>query len=636
MLRFLRKYSSGTGIKILYGLLAALFVIWGVGSVGGERVDVVAEVRGDEITRRQLERATASLQRRYEELMRDRVSADLLRGLNLPARALDQLIDEALLRHEAKRLGITVTDGEVVEFITRMPELQDGGRFDRSRLEAFLSQERDRGEFEDEIRRSLLFQRLRDLMTDGVQVSAGEVEERYRLDHDQVDLTFVRVPATEFEKSVTLSDEDLQRYLDQHAERYRVPTQVRARYAVYKPADFEAAVEVKDGEVAEYYELNKEERFTEPEQVRARHILVKLDPGATEEAKAAARKKADDLLARAQKGEDFAALAKKNSDDPGSATKGGDLGFFPRGRMAPAFEAAAFALEPGAVSEVIETPFGFHVIKLEEHREAAQKPLDAVRDEITRKLRTERALELARTQAEADRHAVVGGKTLAEAVGGRPLHETPPFASGGDIAGVGRVPAFSEAAFALNDGQVSDLVETEGAIYLLSPFEHTEAHTPPLADVRARVEADARRERAEAAATERAEALLAQAKESGLESAAAEAGRTPEQTGLFERAANTIPKLGPAPDLRADAFALTSEAPLGTKVYRAGRDPVVIALRTRVPADMIGFSAAKDGLQDSLLQQKRERIVAAYLSFLKQQAQREGALEVRSDALTRS
>jgi peptidyl-prolyl cis-trans isomerase D len=636
MLRFLRKYSSGTGIKILYGVLAGLFVIWGVGSVGGERVDVVARVRDDQITRRQLERATAILQRRYEEMMRDRMPPDFLRGLNLPSRALDQLIDEALLRHEAARLGVTVSDADVVEYITRMPELQDGGRFNRERLEAFLLQQRDRGEFEDEIKKTLLFQRLRDLMTDGVQTSAGEVEERYRFDYEQADLAFVRIPATELEKDVTLTDEELQRYLDAHAERYAVPTQVRARYVAYRPDEFTAQVELTDGEIAEYYELNKDERFADPEQVRARHILVKLEPTADDAAKAAARKKADDLLARVRKGEDFAALAKKNSDDAASATKGGDLGLFPRGRMTPAFEAAAFALAPGTVSEVVETPFGLHIIKVEEHKDAGIRPLEAVRDEIQKTLRAERALLLARRQAEQDRRAVVSGKALGEAVGSRPLQESPPFAEGAEVPGVGRVPDFADAAFALREGEVSNLIETDTAVYLLTPFGRVEAHTPALAEVRARVEGDARRERADTVATERAEALRTRAKEIGLQRAAAEAGRTVETTGPFERRAGTVPKLGAAADLRADAFTLTLEAPLGTKVYRAGRDAVVIALRARTPADMNGFAAAKDGLQDSLLQQKRERTVAAYMSYLKQQAQQDGALEVRSDAFTRS
>jgi peptidyl-prolyl cis-trans isomerase D len=628
MLRFLRKYSSSTGIKILYGVLAALFVIWGVGAVGGQRVDVVARVQGATISRRDVDRATAALQRRYDDMLRGQLSPELARSLDIRGRALDQLIDEALIRNEAARLGITVTESELIEAITQMPELQENGRFDRSRLEDFLRGQRDRGEFEDELRRSILFRRLQSLVTDGVQVTPAEVEDRYRLDHERADLAFVRIPAADLGKDVVPSDDELQRHLDEHADRYRVPTRVRARYVAYRPADFTAQVEPKDGEIAEYYELHKEDRFTEPEQVRARHILVKVPADASAEVKAAARKKAEGLLAAVKGGADFATLARKSSDDPGSAAKGGDLGLFPRGRMAPEFEAAAFALEPGGVSDVVETSFGFHVIKVEEHRPGGPKPLDQVRDEIVETLKKERAFELARQEAEAARRKVARGTPFAEAVAGRTLEETPPFAAGADVPGVGRVKAFGDSAFALGAGEVSDLIETDDAIYLLAPFDRVEAHTPALADVRDRVLADVRRERGEAAARERGEKLLARARESGLEKAAAEAGADVQTTGAFDRRTATIPKIGPAPALRADAFSLTADAPLAPKVYAVGGDAIVAALRERLPADMSGFAAARDALQDSLLQQKREAVLTAYMDYLKERAHREGALEV--------
>jgi peptidyl-prolyl cis-trans isomerase D len=635
MLRYLRKYSASKGVKVLYGTLAAVFILWGVGTVGGQKVDMVARVHGQPITRRDLERQTAAVQRRYEEVFKDRLTAEMAAGLDLRGRALDQLIDEALLREEAERLGVTVTDDEVIEAITRMPELQDGGRFDRDRLEAILRYQRDQGEFEAEIRRTILFQRLRALVTDGVQVSTAEVEERYRLDNGKVDLLFVRTAAADLAPGVTLSDEDLERYRSEHADTYRVPERLRVRYVAYRVPDFLDTVSVQDGEVAEHYELHKAERFTEPEQVRARHILVQTAAGGGEEAKAAARAEAEKLLAQVRAGGDFAALAREHSDDPGSAAKGGDLGRFARGVMTPEFETAAFALGVGEVSEIVETPFGFHVIKVEEHTPGGPRPLEAVRDEILTALRRERALELARQAAEADRTEVAHGKTLAEAAGERPITETPPFAEVDPVPGLGRVPAFSAAAFAFGDGEVSDLIETDDAIYLLAPFERAASYVPGLDEVRVRVENEARRARSEELARERAEALRRRAQEIGLEQAAAEAGATVEKTGPFGRREGAVPAIGHAPDLLADAFTLTTDAPLAPKVYRAAGDAIVASLGARTAADMAGFAAAKDTLLDSMLQQKRAAALTAYMSFLKERAQREGALEVRADALPR-
>jgi len=635
MLRFIRRYRGSTFEKVLFGLLAALFVIWGVGSFGGTRVDVVAQVHDQPITRRELDHSAALLQRRYEEMMKGQFSPEMARSLNLRGQALDQLIDAALLGHEAKRLGIAVTEAELIDAITQLPELREDGKFNRARLEAALRYQRDRGEFEAEMRRSLLFQRMQALLTDGVQVSDAEVEERYRLDHEQVDLAFVRIPAAELAKTATVTDEDLQRVLAEHADRYREPTRVQVRYVAYPTAEFAPRVEVQESEIADYYDQHTADRFTRPEQVRARHILVQPAPGADDAAKAAARKKAEGLLTKVRGKADFAEVATKSSDDPGSASKGGDLGFFGRNSMTPAFEEVAFALEPGQISEVVDTPFGFHIIKVEERRQAGVQSLDEVRDQIVDTLRTERGIELARKQAEDDRGAVVRGKTLVEAVGSRPLTETPPFAAGGDVPGLGQVPGFAETAFALATGEVSDLIETEQTVYLLAPFARTEAHAPALDDVRARVEADVRRQRGQTLAGERTDTLLARAKEIGLDKAAAEAGGTVDTTGPFERRGGAIPKIGMAPDLRTDAFTLTAEAPLAPKVYTAGGDGIVAALKSHTAADMSGLAAARDALRDSMLQQKRAAAVTAYMSYLKEQAQRGGALDVRADALSR-
>src|SRR5262249_35603119 len=202
--------------------------------------------------------------------------------------------------------------------------------------------------------------------------------------------------------------------------------------------------------------------------------------------------------------------------------------------------------QPGAVSDVVETPFGFHLVKLEEHREAKVKPLAAVRDEIVTTLKNEGGMDRARKQAEADRGKLVRGTPFAEAVAGRTVEETPPFSAGADVPGVGRVKDFTETALGLSEHEPSDLIETEQAVRLLVPFGRSEAHTPPLADVRARVLADVRRERGEAAAKERGEKLLARAKEVGLAQAAGESGLAVDESGAFDRRTAAIPKLGTA------------------------------------------------------------------------------------------
>src|SRR5262249_49541907 len=372
---------------------------------------------------------------------------------------------------------------------------------------------------------------------------------------------------------------------------------------------------------------------TAPEQVHARHILIKLAPDANEQARAEARKKADDVLAEVKAGSDFAGLAKKYSQDPGSATKGGDLGLFARGRMVPAFEAAAFALEPGTVSDIVETPFGFHIIKVEEKVPGGPKPFEAVRDEIVKTLTEEKGLELARQQAESDRRDVVRGKSLADVAGSR-LKETPPFAATDEVPRIGRVKAFTDAAFAMGPNQPSDLVESDDVIYyLLEPMERIEPTVPPIAELGSKPVDDLKRTRGEALAKEKAEKLLARAKEVGLQKAAAESGATVEETGTFERRAGAVPKLSGSTEVRADAFTLTADQPLAPRVYTVAGDGIVIALKERIPADLAGLGEAKDSLRQTLIQQKQQDAMQAFMNHLKERAQKEGALEVKAEAV---
>jgi peptidyl-prolyl cis-trans isomerase D len=626
----LRKYSSSRGIKVLYALLAVSFIGWGVGASRQAHLDVVARVHGQRITRHDLDARTNALQNRFQELTKGAnvPVAGMLRG-----EALDQLVDDALLRNEADRLGLDVSDQDVTNAITTMPELQRDGRFDRDLLERVLELNRDRGEFEAQVRQGLVDRRVRALVLDGVQVSDAEIAERYGQDREQVDLFYVRIPADELAKTATVSDEDVAKWVADHPDRYRTPPRVRVSYIAYSPKDFVTLAAPSDDAVKAYYDAHVEDRFTTPEQVHARHILIKLAPGADEKARAEARKKAEDVLAEVKAGSDFAALAKKESQDPGSASKGGDLGLFARGRMVPPFEAAAFALEPGGVSDIVETPFGFHIIKVDEKVPGGQKPLEEVRGEIVKTLTDEKGLDLARQQAESDRRDVVRGKSLAEIAGSR-LKETPPFAAGEDIPGVGKVKAFSDAAFALGPNEPSDLVEGEDVIYLLEPTERLEPTVPPVAELGSRPVDDLKRSRGEALAKEKAEKLLARAKEIGLQKAAAETGVTVEETGNFERQTGTIPKLSASPELRGDSFTLTAEQPLAPRVYAAGGDSLVVALKERTPADLAGLNDAKDSLRQTLLQQKQQDALHAFMNHLKERAQKEGALEVKADAVT--
>lgn len=153
------------------------------------------------------------------------------------------------------------------------------------------------------------------------------------------------------------------------------------RVAKMLEAEVNTSVAVKPEDVSAFYEQNPD-KFKQGERVRASHILIRTSEGADATTKQEARAKAADVLKQVKGGKDFGELAKEYSQDPGSAANGGDLGYFAQGQMVPPFEQAAFALAPGAVSEVVETPFGFHVIKVADKQAARSVPLDEVKPQI--------------------------------------------------------------------------------------------------------------------------------------------------------------------------------------------------------------------------------------------------------------
>lgn len=148
-------------------------------------------------------------------------------------------------------------------------------------------------------------------------------------------------------------------------------------------------ISIPEDELKSYYDKHKEE-FKTPEMVKARHILVKVNPSASAEEKKKAKEKAEDILKKIKGGQDFAKLASEFSDDPGSKMNGGDLGFFAKGRMIKPFEDAAFSLKPGEVSGVVETQFGFHIIKVEERKDAGVEGFDTAKEKIRQKLLQDR------------------------------------------------------------------------------------------------------------------------------------------------------------------------------------------------------------------------------------------------------
>jgi peptidyl-prolyl cis-trans isomerase D len=348
--------------------------------------------------------------------------------------------------------------------------------------------------FQEALRDELLVQKISRLLSESVAVSETEARESLRHPRRNVRIAFVRFDGSKPPEDLEVSDARLEAFLATDAERVRVAYDERS------------------------------EEYDRPEQVRARHILVRLPEDAEADAVATAQERMDAIEKRIRDGADLADVALEVSEDPGSKEQGGDLGFFPRGRMVPPFEEAAFSLEPGAISEVIRTTHGLHLIRVEERRAAMVVPFEEVRDEIARDLvRRDEAVQVARERAEELASAVREGRSLLEAARQSKLsiERTEPIRHrpDGHVPGLGAAPELVTAAFTLTEEHPSssEIFEVQGdkfvLIQLLERTEPLAEEIEPLVDEeRQRLLVERRAQLEQAWLADRRDALAARGK----------------------------------------------------------------------------------------------------------------------------
>lgn len=635
MLKFMRRNAASLWIKVLFGLLAAIFIYWGIGFGlrGTQRFTPAAKVNGVPITEKELERAHENLVRFYRDLYGEQFRPELLQNMDVRGQALDQLIRTELLYQKGLQWELAASDAEVREAIAQMPAFRtDDGRFDKEfYLRVLRSNRLTPSEFEESVRRDLVVRKVQDIALSGVYVSEEEARQQFEAANEKVNLSFVEFNPKDFVSEVSLGDGDLQNYYQGHRESFREPERRKVEYAVYEERAFLARADASDEEVQRYYDEHASE-FSTPERVRARHILFRVEPGAPREKKEEVRKKALEVLQRIRNGEDFAALAKEFSQDPGSAEQGGDLGFFERGKMVPPFEAVAFSLEPGSVSEPVETTFGFHLIRVEEKENARTQPLDEVRPTIVERLKKEKARSLAEAQAGQDRDRVVKGEALAELAqqSGAKVGVAGPFAQNEPVGELGPHP-LARAAFETQVGQVGPVVRAPGQYVVFRVLEKQDSFVPDLEAIRDRVAEAARLEKARALARERAQAFLAAAKESGFDAAAQTQQREVNETGGFPFEGGYVPHIGTAPEIKKVAFTLSAESPLAQQVFETGDSLYVIAFKEKLPPDWSEFDKQKESLIQQATAERRSEVLEQFLNGLKAEARIElGRVDVAS------
>ena len=599
--------------------------------VGASASDVVATVNGKDIRGLDFQRRYQNQMAAYQQQYGGSINEQLLRQLGVDQQILQQMVDEQAALAEAERQGIRVSDEELAQQIFSIPALQENGRFiGEARYEQLLLSQNppmNKGDFEENLRRSMMIDKLRSAVTGWLAVTDTDVEREYKSRNEKVKLQVVALTADKFRDKVAVSDADINSYYTAHQAEYRKGEQRKIKYVLVDRDQLRSRINVTPQDVDSYYNSNVQQ-FQTPEQVRASHILLKTE-GKDE---AAVRKQAEDVLKQAKApGADFAALAKKYSEDDGSKANGGDLDYFSKGRMVPEFEQAAFTLQPGQISDLVKSQFGFHIIKVVDKKPAATRTLDEMRPQIQQTLQAQR-VEQQITDRTRDLDARITKPADLDVVGkeaGASIAESGFFAREDPIPTLGPAPEVAAQAFQLKDGEVSKALQSpRGPVYITTTGKR-DPYVPKLDEVKDRVREDVIKVKAAELSKQRAgEIANALRSTKDFAAAAKTQGLEAKDTQLIARG-SPLPDIGVSPEIDKVAFGLPSGGVSDPIATANGSVIVRVAERQDVTPDSL--RQAKESFRTQLLNEQRELFFASYMSKAKQGMK----IQVNSDVARR-
>ena len=365
MFDFVHKHK--TLIQIVLAIVFLPFAFFGVDSYfrGSDRSGEVGEVNGRPITQQEYAQSLQERQAALQRMIGGSVPPGLLDSPEIRNAVVDGIVRQRLLIDRAVSGGVLIGDSQLQQLIAEQPAFLDGGKFSNARYTELLKrQNMTPVSFENGLRRDLMVERVTDAFRGSSVVASAVAERLLRLNAQQREVSQKAIEPQQFIAEVKLADDAVKQYYDSHQDEFKVAERARVDYLTLSLDAVAAQIEVSADEVKQFYEQNTKQ-YARGEERQASHILITADSSASPEQKKLARAQAEKLLAQVKKNPaQFAELAKKNSQDPGSAAKGGDLGFFPRGAMTGPFEDAVFAMKAGEISDIVESQFGYHIIRL--------------------------------------------------------------------------------------------------------------------------------------------------------------------------------------------------------------------------------------------------------------------------------
>jgi peptidyl-prolyl cis-trans isomerase D len=614
-------------IAIVAIFILFIFVDWGAGGSSGRPgapdTAFAARVNGQTISLRDYQRALYYTQKNYEQMYRQNITEDMLDQMGIKKQVLSSLVDETLMLQQAARLHLTATPQEVRKHILEMPAFSPAGKFIGPDLYAryvtgslgYASP----ADFEETIGREVTRQKMESALQNSIVISTSAAEQEYRRLSENAKIRYILFPTNRLIASVSVTPADVDAYYKNNMTRYSHGEQRDVKYLVADLARIRALVNPTEADLRKRYDASRED-FKTGDEVHAQHILIKLDATATPAQDVVARAKAAGLVARLRAGADFAALATANSDDPGSATRGGDLGFFSRDQMVKEFADAAFSLGVGQISDPVKSSYGYHIIKVLEKRQAGYKPFEEVKDQIRSQIVDQQSKDQAREEITRIRTQIDQKKpkdaaefaTLANAK--VTSNDTLWFAKADSIPGLGPNPAITTWAFSANQNDVGPGIGTQRGPIIPYLLATRPAGVSLLAEIRDRVEQDARVARAREAAQQ---ALTKEMSAGSLDAIAAKTGLKPTETTVSRSmgASGLTGDVQPIIEAAMNARVGEVKGPMPT-----GDGAIVFQVEQQNKVDQKKFAENKNAYLNSMRQREAQNLRTTLLDRLRKES----------------
>ena len=616
MLNILRKNAQSVVVQAIVVIIAIVFIFWGVGTNMNDNPNALAVVNGKEIPYRDFQQSYERAIESYKQQFGGQMPPGFLESIGLKEQVLDQLIQSELLRQGAESIGMRISKEAIQRKIKEMAVFNNNGRFDLANYKTVLERNKlSPTSFEAGIQNDLLMNRVLDALGSFSVVPAQEVRNWIDYVEQEVKLVYAAVNTEGYIAQVKVADDALADWYETVKQNYKIAPQAKLLYLSFHSNDDLKQVAVSDDAVRAYYQEHTE-TYNPPEKRRARHILLKAGAEDSPEAKAARKAEAEKILAQIKKGGDFSQLASQFSEDS-TNIKGGDLGFFGRGQMVQPFEDSVFGLKKGEVSGVVETPFGYHIIKLEEIMPAKTQTLEEVSDAIRTILERQGVKAITFKKASAAYEDIIRAGSMAKystSQGASPVKQTDFFAQDSPPKeGMVSDAAFLQAAFSLRKGELSSIVETASGYAILFVDDIKESVVPELASVRERVVTDYKKEKSVDLARSAAEELLQKAKEKQEWPSALQR----KETEYMKRSgpSGSVPN-----ELRLDAFSRLGKEVFPEQVITVGASFYLYQIIDSRQHQEEMDTDKRRNLEQQLLAAEKNKLMADWLGQLRKEA----------------